>query len=149
MSDRRRIIIDQLMFTGPEREPASLHFKTGVNIIWGASNTGKSFVRKSIDYLLGGELPILPPEGKGLDNYLLWLTLPGDQKVTLRASALGGDIYKAEGHLPAVDLVDGLAEGPLAVGRVVGDLHLHRLARLGLLVDGEGDLVLAGRRLQV
>lgn len=102
MSERRRIIIDQLMFTGPERTPVSIQFKTGVNIIWGASNTGKSFVRKSVDYLLGGELPTLPPEGKGVDNYLLWLTLPGDQKVTLRASAFGGDIYKADGHLEVV-----------------------------------------------
>ena len=96
MSDRRRIVIDQLMFTGPDRAPVSVQFKSGVNIIWGASNTGKSFVRKSIDYLLGGELPTLPPEGKGMDNYLLWLTLPSDQKITLRSSALGGDIYKAE-----------------------------------------------------
>ena len=102
MSDRQRIIIDQLMFTGPERTPVSVQFKSGVNIIWGASNTGKSFVRKSIDYLLGGELPTLPPEGKGIDNYLLWLTLPCDQKVTLRSSALGGDIHKADGHLQAV-----------------------------------------------
>jgi hypothetical protein len=103
MSDRRRIIIEKLMFTGPERAPVSVQFKTGVNIIWGASNTGKSFVRKSIDYLLGGELPALPPEGKGMDNYLLWLTLPGDHKITLRASALGGDLYKADGHAQVVD----------------------------------------------
>lgn len=66
MSDRSRIVIDQLMFTGPERTPVSVQFKSGVNIIWGASNTGKSFVRKSIDYLLGGELPTLLPEGKGM-----------------------------------------------------------------------------------
>ena len=103
MSDRRRIVIDQLMFTGPERATVLVQFKSGVNIIWGASNTGKSFARKSIDYLLGGELPTLPPEGRGTDNYLLWLTLPGDQKITLRSSALGGDIYKAEGHLQTVN----------------------------------------------
>ncbi|MEQ7330475.1 hypothetical protein ABQF09_00515 [Xanthomonas campestris pv. campestris] len=103
MSDRRRIVIDQLLFTGSERAPVSIQFKSGVNIIWGASNTGKSFVRKSIDYLLGGELPTLPPEGKGMDSYLLWLTLPLDKKVTLRSSALGGDIYKADGHLQAVN----------------------------------------------
>lgn len=103
MSDRRRITIDRLMFTGPERPAAFVEFKSGVNIIWGASNSGKSFVRKSIDYLLGGDHPTLPPEGNGIDNYLLWLTLPGDQQVTLRASALGGDIYKADGHLAAVD----------------------------------------------
>jgi hypothetical protein len=103
MSDRRRITIDRLMFTGPERQAAFVEFKSGVNIIWGASNSGKSFVRKSIDYVLGGDHPTLPPEGKGMDNYLLWLTLPGDQQVTLRTSALGGDIHKADGHLPAVD----------------------------------------------
>jgi FtsZ-binding cell division protein ZapB len=96
-------MIDRLMFTGPERPAAFVEFTSGVNIIWGASNSGKSFVRKSIDYLLGGDHPTLPPEGKGIDNYLLWLTLPGDQKVTLRASALGGDLYKADGHLTAVD----------------------------------------------
>lgn len=103
MSDRRRIIIDRLMFTGPEGPAAFVEFKSGVNIIWGASNSGKSFVRKSIDYLLGGDHPTLPPEGKGMDNYLLWLTLPENQQVTLRASALGGDIYKADGHLTALD----------------------------------------------
>lgn len=102
MSERRRIVIDQLMFTGPERAPVSVQFKSGVNIIWGASNTGKSFVRKSIDYILGGELPTLPPEGAGMDNYLLWITIPGNQKITLRSSSLGGDIYKADGHLHAV-----------------------------------------------
>jgi len=102
MSERRRIVIDQLMFTGPERAPVSVQFKSGVNIIWGASNTGKSFVRKSIDYILGGELPTLPPEAAGMDNYLLWMTFPGNQKITLRSSSLGGDIYKADGHLHAV-----------------------------------------------
>ena len=110
MSDRRRIVIDRLMFTGPERPAAFVEFKSGVNIIWGASNSGKSFVRKSIDYLLGGDHPTLPPEGKGMDNYLLWLTLPGDQKVTLRASALGGEIYKAQGHLTAVDTASEVYE---------------------------------------
>ena len=103
MSDGRRIVIDPQMFTCPDGLPVSVQFKSGVNIIWGASNTGKSFVRKSIDYLLGGELPTLPPEGKGTDNYLLWLTLPGNRKVTLRSSALGSDIYKADGHLQAVN----------------------------------------------
>ena len=97
-SDRKRIRIDALIFTGPERKPTVRPFHEGMNIIWGASNSGKSFVRKSIDYVLGGDKPTLPPEGKGYDNYLLWLTLPGAQKISLRCSALGGDIYKAEGH---------------------------------------------------
>lgn len=97
-TDRKRIRIDALIFTGPERKPTVLQFHDGVNIIWGASNSGKSFIRKSIDYVLGGDKPTLPPEGKGYDNYLLWLTLPGSRKISLRCSALGGDIYKADGH---------------------------------------------------
>lgn len=96
---RKRIRIDGLGFTGPERKPTFLSFHDGVNIIWGASNSGKSFVRKSIDYVLGGDKPTLPPEGTGYDNYVLWLTLPGSRRVSLRCSALGGDIYKADGHV--------------------------------------------------
>lgn len=96
---RKRIRIDGLGFTGPERNPIFLPFEDGVNIIWGASNSGKSFVRKSIDFVLGGDKPTLPPEGRGYDNYVLWLTLPGNKKVSLRCSVLGGDIYKADGHV--------------------------------------------------
>jgi hypothetical protein len=96
---RKRIRIDELGFTGPERKPTFLSFHDGVNIIWGASNSGKSFVRKSIDYVLGGDKPTLPPEGMGYDNYVLWLTLPGSRRVSLRCSALGGDVYKADGHV--------------------------------------------------
>lgn len=124
MSDRRKIIIDQLMFTGPERKPVSIQFRSGVNIIWGASNTGKSFVRKSIDYVLGGELPTLPPEGKSMDNYVLWLTLSGGQKVTLRASALGGDIYKAAGHLQVVN--EGSPEYEVFSRKHVGSPNVSR-----------------------
>lgn len=96
---RKRIRIDGLGFTGPERKPIFLPFQDGVNIIWGASNSGKSFVRKSIDFVLGGDKPTMPPEGRGYDNYILWLTLPGSRKVSLRCSVLGGDIYKADGHV--------------------------------------------------
>ena len=99
INPRKRIRIDGLGFTGPEREPTFLSFHDGVNIIWGASNSGKSFVRKAIDYVLGGDKPTLPPEGNGYDNYVLWLTLPGSRNVSLRCSALGGDIYKCDGHV--------------------------------------------------
>jgi len=53
-----RLLIDQLTFTGPNKEPVSLQFEDGVNIIWGASNSGKSFVRKSIGNYSAGQKPI-------------------------------------------------------------------------------------------
>ena len=45
----------------------------------------------------------MPPEAIGHDNFLLWMTLPLSGNITLRSSSLGGDIYKAEGHLLKVN----------------------------------------------
>ncbi|KAE9627948.1 hypothetical protein [Parasedimentitalea maritima] len=107
---RRNIRIDRLAMMGPEQERVDVSFVDGVNIIWGASNAGKSFVRKAIDYVLGGEKPTVPDEGLGYDNFLLWLTLPNIGAVTLRRSVHGGEIYKAKGHLDKVHLgSDGYA----------------------------------------
>lgn len=93
------IQIDQLAVTGPEKETTFLSFESGLNIIWGSSNAGKSFVRKAIDWVLGGESITLPKEGIGYDNFVLWLTTPLSGQITLRRSVLGGDIYKAQGHV--------------------------------------------------
>ncbi|ETF03916.1 hypothetical protein W822_01565 [Advenella kashmirensis W13003] len=43
----------KILFRGPSRE-ASLSFAPGVNVICGASDTGKSFLAESIDFMLGG-----------------------------------------------------------------------------------------------
>jgi len=45
------MIFRHLEFTGPNVEPARLQFKPGLNLVYGASNTGKSFAMKSIDFL--------------------------------------------------------------------------------------------------
>ena len=100
---RGHIAIDGVVLTGPEGRRAAVTFGSGLNIVWGASNSGKSFVRRAIDYVLGGESITLPEEGVGYDNVLLWLTLPTSERITLRRSVLGRDIYKAEGHLEGVD----------------------------------------------
>ena len=99
----QRIVFNRIAVTGPDKAPAFLNLEDGLNIIWGQSNTGKSFVRKAIDYLLGGEKPPLPPEAEGFDNYIGWITTPLSGKVTLRRSALTSEIYKADGHLDHVD----------------------------------------------
>ena len=39
----RGIRLRHLVFTGPKVEPAALEFQDGLNILYGASNTGKSF----------------------------------------------------------------------------------------------------------
>lgn len=98
MQAGHHVQIDRIAMTGPSKKLVEVPFTEGVNIIWGASNAGKSFVRKAIDFVLGGDTPTVPTEGIGYDNFLLWLTLPKSGAVTLRRSIYGGDVYLANGH---------------------------------------------------
>ncbi len=50
-------ILNWLRLTGPKVKPAEVHFEPGLNVIWGASETGKSFIFSSIDFMLGGSKP--------------------------------------------------------------------------------------------
>lgn len=93
------IRIDRLSMTGPEKKTVYVDFHDGVNIVWGASNAGKSFIRKSIDYVLGAERFNIPQEGIGYDNFVLWLTTPRTGAVSLRRSIHGGDVYTGRGHV--------------------------------------------------
>lgn len=43
----------RIVFSGPEKRPEVI-FYNGVNVICGASDTGKSFLAESIDFMLGG-----------------------------------------------------------------------------------------------
>ncbi|MCP1240300.1 hypothetical protein NKW44_11430 [Acetobacter lovaniensis] len=92
------IRIDRVAMTGPHKKTVEISFLDGVNIVWGASNAGKSFVRKSIDYVFGGDKVDVPTEGIGYDNFVVWLSTPNAGPITLRRSVHGGDIYMALGH---------------------------------------------------
>ena len=40
-----------LGFFGPQKSPATVTFGAGLNVIYGASNTGKSFIVEAIDFI--------------------------------------------------------------------------------------------------
>ena len=40
-----------LGFFGPQKPPATVTFGAGLNVIYGASNTGKSFIVEAIDFI--------------------------------------------------------------------------------------------------
>jgi len=103
MSDNRRSLrINRLAFTGPDRELVSLAYTDGLNIIWGASNHGKSFSAESINFMLGAKGPLeVPEEGNGLDSCVLWATVD-DQAITFQRAVAGGKIAMAEGHFDEV-----------------------------------------------
>lgn len=88
------LIVRHLVFTGPKVEPAGLDFQPGSNLIYGASNTGKSFTLKSLDFMFGGKkkLPDIK-ERKGYEGVWLGFTQEGVGDFTLFREISGGS-YK-------------------------------------------------------
>lgn len=92
------MIIRHLEFTGPNVEPTGLHFKPGLNLVYGASNTGKSFAMKSIDFMLGGSkaLPDIE-ERSGYEKIWFGFSLVGFGDFTLARAINGGGFSLYEG----------------------------------------------------
>lgn len=100
MSDR--IVLSSLTFTGPGKAPAALTFGDKLTLVWGASNTGKSFALKALDFMFGGSKP-LPDidERQGYDTAWLALVLPNEGQVTLSRALSGGAFSLHQGHVIA------------------------------------------------
>ncbi|QHE89209.1 hypothetical protein [Hydrogenophaga sp. BPS33] len=87
------IRLRHLAFTGPNIEPAKLNFVDGLNIVYGASNTGKSFASEAVLFMLGAvkELPT-NDEIKPYDAVWLGVTLGEDGDFTLYRPTAGGNL---------------------------------------------------------
>ena len=63
-----------LGFFGPQKPRAVVTFGPGMNVVYGASNAGKSFIVEAIDFMLGGGQALRDiPERVGYDRVLLGL----------------------------------------------------------------------------
>jgi len=123
-----------LSFHGPAREPAVVEFGSGLNVVYGASNTGKSFIVDTIDFMLGAKGPLRDiPERVGYNQILLAVETHDDEKFTIARSTEGG----------AFTTYDGLFSDslPESEGIILADQHNDKrddnlsaflLARLGL-----------------
>ncbi|NMM07425.1 hypothetical protein [Polaromonas sp.] len=87
------IRLRHLAFTGPNIEPAKLKFVDGLNIVYGASNTGKSLASEALLFVLGAvsKLP-KTDEIKLYDAVWLGLTLGDQGAFTLYRPAKGGNL---------------------------------------------------------
>lgn len=82
---------------GPDKPPADLSFAPGLNVICGASETGKSFIVESIDFMLGQENPVRDiPERDGYDRIRLAIESPGWPPLTIDRSVEGGNFRAYE-----------------------------------------------------
>lgn len=92
------IRLRHLTFTGSNTEPAELEFVDGLNIVYGASDTGKSFASNAILFMLGvsKSLPEID-EIMVYDAAWLGITLPDGHDVTLYRATRGGNFRLYEG----------------------------------------------------
>ncbi|HUW38202.1 MAG TPA: hypothetical protein VMV91_12820 [Rhodocyclaceae bacterium] len=106
-----------LGFFGPQKPPATVIFGPGLNILYGASNAGKSFIVEAIDFMLGGGQALRDiPERVGYDRVLLGIETLGGDTFTVWRSIDGGGFR----------LYEGLHEAPPADDvqhKVLGELH--------------------------
>ena len=108
-----------ISFSGPYKDPASLEFQSGLNVICGASDTGKSFIVEAIDFLLGAKDPPRHiPERDGYDRARLVLEPTDGEAFTLERSTDGGEFRKFEG--------DWLLGNPNVQPHILGQKHAER-----------------------
>lgn len=95
---RYGLTLRHLTFTGPGVEAAELRFEPGLNVVYGSSNTGKSWAARALDFMLGSSRAPRPlNESKGYAAGWLGLTLPDGRDVTLYRALRGGDLRLFEG----------------------------------------------------
>lgn len=101
------LVLHRLAFNGPEKQAAEVVFDKGLNVICGASDTGKSFVAESIDFMLGGkETPSDIPERVGYDLVSLTLEALREQKTyVLERATAGGDFRRRDLSEPTAESV--------------------------------------------
>lgn len=126
------IALRHLAFTGPGTEGSGLAFEDGLNILFGASNTGKSFAVKALNFMLGASTP-LPSidEAAPYDTAWLGLRLPDSTEVTLSRSTAGHGFMVYDG------LVTAQRDGGIALSaghdpKSDANLSMYLLGLLGL-----------------
>lgn len=98
------LFLRHLAYLGPRKKPASITFERGLNVVCGASDTGKSLIVESLDFMLGGTQPPREvPERAGYDRVRLLIESKGWPLLGLERSIEGGNFASYQ-----EELLDGL-----------------------------------------
>jgi len=87
----------RIAFSGPKKM-AEMTFSNGVNVICGASDTGKSFLAESIDFMLGGSELRDIPERTPFGEVQFDLDVTSGEKWRFYRASSGGN-FKAQNLL--------------------------------------------------
>ncbi|GGN30085.1 hypothetical protein GCM10011609_87640 [Lentzea pudingi] len=88
-----------LTFVGPGKEFAAVDFDRRLTVIYGASDTGKSFIVEAIDYMLGASSLKQIPEADGYTRILLGLRLANKRIVTISCTPAGNKVAVHDGDV--------------------------------------------------
>ena len=100
----------RLQITGLNVADAEIEFGPGLNVVSGASDTGKSYLVETIDFMLGGGTPPRQiPESRGYDNARLSIIAHDGRGFELTRALQGGDFLLAELGAPGT-------AGPVTLG---------------------------------
>jgi hypothetical protein len=132
-----RLILRHIALIGADKPAATLKFEAGVNVVYGASNTGKSFTLAALKFLLGSSTPL--PVIEQMDGYsaaLLGIEVPGIGEATLYRAITGGGIRLYQGiHF---DVPDGSKARILAPEHdATREDNLSRVILVSLGLDGK------------
>lgn len=84
------IQLDQITFLGPDKERV-VEFAEGVNVICGASDTGKSFLAETIDFMFGGSSLKEIPERVPYSSANLKFNFGDEENWVVKRSLAGGN----------------------------------------------------------
>jgi hypothetical protein len=106
---RPSIVIRHITFTGPKVQPAEVKFKAGLNVLYGASNTGKSFTLNAINSMLGSDKAIPNPKlRRGYDGVWLGLEFGDGSTKTIFRPPNGGGFSIFDGLIKATPSTPGI-----------------------------------------
>lgn len=88
--------LDRIKLEGPSKA-AEVKFRSGVNVICGASETGKSFLAEAVDFMLGGSELREIPERDGYSSIELGLSCTDGSSWSFERATSGGDFVLHEG----------------------------------------------------
>lgn len=94
MSGDLGFFIESLILNGPGKEDAQLTFADGLNVVSGASDTGKSYALSCIDFAFGASSPPSPiPEAAGFDTVILAvISRRTKERFVFERGLAGGDV---------------------------------------------------------
>lgn len=101
-----RFYIKQISAYGAGRTPSTIPFEDGVNIIHGASNSGKSYVISCINFMFGGDIPFTK-DSTGYDTISMILKSNDGESVSITRKIVDGE--KGDRGASTVQVVTSLS----------------------------------------